>query len=145
MVQLLWCSEPGSCWSLFFLEGAPLRPSVRLHAPDFACCQPFPVHLYFSPVCPSSWPAVGRETSKSGAAFDAPAVAVIAEAALILLISAPFARCVGVSTKHSQCAWQQNRRIHKPRAPPPPHTHTTPRLSSACSISSFVKHRWILS
>lgn len=55
MVQLLWRSEPGSCRSLSFWRAHRMRPCVRLPAcACFACCKPFPMHLYFSPVCPSS-------------------------------------------------------------------------------------------
>lgn len=131
-----WCSEPGSCRSLSFRRCAPLRERVRLPVrawfcmpPAFSRASPSPPRLSIKLTC--------RYSSYTGASFDAPVVAVIAEAAPTLLIFAPFAPCVGVSAKHSQCAWQQNgRTIHIHSAPPHP-------PSSACFLSSFVKHRGI--
>lgn len=129
-----WCSEPGSCRSLSFRRCVPPRERVRLpvRALLFACRQPFPrASQFLPPVCPSSWPAVGSRTSYAGAFFDAPVVAVIAEAAATLLISAPFAPRVGVGAKHSRCAWQQNcRTIHTA-----PHHHHPPPIF--CLLPKF--------
>lgn len=120
MVQLLWCSEPESCRSLSFwrahrcVRACAGRVRLFLHAASlFPCISISRLSVH------QADPLLEAKTSYTGASFHAPVVAVIAEAALTLLISAPFARCVGVSTKHSVCMATEPSHHSQPPTPPP--------------------------
>lgn len=99
-------------WIITFSYGIALMAQAENRGPSFsrarACAPALPRRSPFLP-CQSIKLDLPLKAKLLLTAFDASVVAVIAAPALTPLISAPFARCGGVSAKHSVCAWQHAR------------------------------------